>query len=104
MSIRTHSHHPRRSRQPFYAVSPFCHMPRLDRRRHAETRSGKIMRRVIAGISNFADVGDTTTPEAACPLEVISGELDQPKHERRLEPLSVHNSIILQIQHIRARD
>jgi acetyl-CoA synthetase len=26
-----------------------------------KTRSGKIMRRVIAGISNFADVGDTTT-------------------------------------------
>jgi acetyl-CoA synthetase len=26
-----------------------------------KTRSGKIMRRVIAGISNFTDVGDTTT-------------------------------------------
>jgi len=26
-----------------------------------KTRSGKIMRRVIAGISNFADVGDTST-------------------------------------------
>jgi acetyl-CoA synthetase len=26
-----------------------------------KTRSGKIMRRVIAGVSNFADVGDTTT-------------------------------------------
>jgi acetyl-CoA synthetase len=26
-----------------------------------KTRSGKIMRRVIAGISNFAPVGDTTT-------------------------------------------
>jgi acetyl-CoA synthetase len=26
-----------------------------------KTRSGKIMRRVIAGISNFSDVGDTTT-------------------------------------------
>ena len=26
-----------------------------------KTRSGKIMRRVIAAISNFADVGDTTT-------------------------------------------
>lgn len=26
-----------------------------------ETRSGKIMRRVIASISNFADVGDITT-------------------------------------------
>ena len=26
-----------------------------------KTRSGKIMRRVIASISNFADVGDVTT-------------------------------------------
>ena len=26
-----------------------------------KTRSGKIMRRVIAGISNFADVGDVST-------------------------------------------
>lgn len=26
-----------------------------------ETRSGKIMRRVIAAVSNFTDVGDTTT-------------------------------------------
>ena len=26
-----------------------------------KTRSGKIMRRVIAAISNFGDVGDTTT-------------------------------------------
>ncbi|HCF87646.1 MAG TPA: hypothetical protein DEV72_20870, partial [Ktedonobacter sp.] len=26
-----------------------------------KTRSGKIMRRVLAAISNFADVGDTTT-------------------------------------------
>jgi acetyl-CoA synthetase len=26
-----------------------------------KTRSGKIMRRVIAGISNFTDVGDTST-------------------------------------------
>ena len=26
-----------------------------------KTRSGKIMRRVIAGVSNFADVGDITT-------------------------------------------
>jgi acetyl-CoA synthetase len=26
-----------------------------------KTRSGKIMRRVIASISNFTDVGDTTT-------------------------------------------
>ncbi len=26
-----------------------------------KTRSGKIMRRVIAGVSNFTDVGDVTT-------------------------------------------
>ena len=34
---------------------------RLDRADMPKTRSGKIMRRVIAAISNFADVGDTTT-------------------------------------------
>jgi hypothetical protein len=33
-------------------------------------RSGKIMQRVIAGISNFADVGDTTT---LANLEIVDG-------------------------------
>jgi acetyl-CoA synthetase len=43
-----------------------------------KTRSGKIMRRVIAGISNFADVGDTSTlanPEVVDAIrEYVHGE------------------------------
>ena len=39
-----------------------------------KTRSGKIMRRVIAGISNFADVGDVST--LANP-EVVDGIREQ---------------------------
>jgi acetyl-CoA synthetase len=46
-----------------------------------KTRSGKIMRRVIAGISNFTDVGDITT--LANP-EVV----EQIKHHVQAEKLS----------------
>jgi len=45
-----------------------------------KTRSGKIMRRVIAGISNFADVGDTST--LANP-EVVDGIRDYVQGEKR---------------------
>jgi acetyl-CoA synthetase len=45
-----------------------------------KTRSGKIMRRVIAGISNFADVGDTST--LANP-EVVESIRDQVQNEKR---------------------
>jgi acetyl-CoA synthetase len=44
-----------------------------------KTRSGKIMRRVIAGISNFADVGDTTT--LANP-EIVDGIRHQVQTEK----------------------
>ena len=46
-----------------------------------KTRSGKIMRRVVAGISNFADVGDTTT--LANP-EIV----DQIRHQVQSEKVS----------------
>ena len=46
-----------------------------------KTRSGKIMRRVIASISNFADVGDVTT--LANP-EIV----DQIRHQVQSEKLS----------------
>ncbi len=46
-----------------------------------KTRSGKIMRRVIAGISNFTDVGDITT--LANP-EIV----DQIKHHVQSEKLA----------------
>jgi acetyl-CoA synthetase len=45
-----------------------------------KTRSGKIMRRVIAGISNFADVGDIST--LANP-EVVDGIRDYVQNEKR---------------------
>jgi acetyl-CoA synthetase len=45
-----------------------------------KTRSGKIMRRVIAGISNFADVGDVST--LANP-EIVDSIRDQVQSEKR---------------------
>jgi acetyl-CoA synthetase len=55
-----------------------------------KTRSGKIMRRVIAGISNFADVGDVST--LANP-EVVDQIRDQVQAEKKargedVQPLS----------------
>jgi acetyl-CoA synthetase len=47
-----------------------------------KTRSGKIMRRVIAGISNFADVGDTTTLSNAEIVEDIRHHVQSEKLAR----------------------
>jgi acetyl-CoA synthetase len=62
-----------------------------------KTRSGKIMRRVIAGISNFADVGDTTTlanPEVVDDIrhhvqseKVARGEVPRELSKQELEEL-----------------
>jgi acetyl-CoA synthetase len=62
-----------------------------------KTRSGKIMRRVIAGISNFADVGDTTTlanPEVVDDIrhhvqseKVARGEVPRELSPQELEEL-----------------
>ncbi len=56
-----------------------------------KTRSGKIMRRVIAAVSNFADVGDTTTlanPEIVDDIrhEVQSEKLARGEVPRELTP------------------
>ena len=56
-----------------------------------KTRSGKIMRRVIAAVSNFADVGDTTTlanPEIVDDIrhEVQSEKLARGEAPRELTP------------------
>jgi acetyl-CoA synthetase len=56
-----------------------------------KTRSGKIMRRVIAGISNFADVGDVTTlanPEVVSDIQhhVQSDKLAHGEAPRQLTP------------------
>jgi acetyl-CoA synthetase len=56
-----------------------------------KTRSGKIMRRVIAGISNFADVGDVTTlanPEVVADIRhrVQSAKIARGETPRDLSP------------------
>ncbi len=51
-----------------------------------KTRSGKIMRRVIAGISNFSDVGDTTTLANAEVVEEIRREVQSEKASRGQVP------------------
>jgi acetyl-CoA synthetase len=47
-----------------------------------KTRSGKIMRRVIAGISNFADVGDVSTLANPEVVDKIRDQVQKAKKER----------------------
>ena len=47
-----------------------------------KTRSGKIMRRVIAGISNFADVGDISTLANPDIVDQIRDQVEAAKKER----------------------
>src|SRR5437588_3400240 len=47
-----------------------------------KTRSGKIMRRVIAGISNFADVGDISTLANPDVVDKIKEQVERAKKER----------------------
>jgi acetyl-CoA synthetase len=51
-----------------------------------KTRSGKIMRRVIAAISNFADVGDTTTLANAEAVEDVRHRVQREKLARGQAP------------------
>ena len=51
-----------------------------------KTRSGKIMRRVIASISNFADVGDVTTLANPEVVEEIRHGVQSAKVERGEQP------------------
>jgi acetyl-CoA synthetase len=51
-----------------------------------KTRSGKIMRRVIAGISNFTDVGDITTLANPDIVDDIRHQVQSAKVERGEEP------------------
>jgi acetyl-CoA synthetase len=51
-----------------------------------KTRSGKIMRRVIAGISNFADVGDVTTLANPEIVDSIRHQVQSEKVARGDEP------------------
>jgi acetyl-CoA synthetase len=51
-----------------------------------KTRSGKIMRRVIAGVSNFADVGDVTTLANPEIVDQIQHQVQSEKVARGEEP------------------
>jgi acetyl-CoA synthetase len=63
-----------------------------------KTRSGKIMRRVIAGISNFADVGDVSTlanPEIVDDIrhhvqseKVAHGDVPRERSEKEREEMA----------------
>jgi acetyl-CoA synthetase len=57
-----------------------------------KTRSGKIMRRVIAAISNFIDVGDTTTLANPEIVEEIRQSVQAAKVERGIVPEGVPES------------
>ena len=62
-----------------------------------KTRSGKIMRRVIAAVSNFIDVGDTTTlvnPEVVDDLRV---EVQSAKVKLGQVPESVPESVLAEL-------
>jgi acetyl-CoA synthetase len=51
-----------------------------------KTRSGKIMRRVIAGISNFADVGDVSTLANPHIVDAIREQVQRKKEARGEKP------------------
>jgi acetyl-CoA synthetase len=67
-----------------------------------KTRSGKIMRRVIASVSNFADIGDVTTlanPEVVETIrhqvqsaKVAKGELPRELSEAEYEEIAKYGS------------
>jgi len=64
-----------------------------------KTRSGKIMRRVIASISNFADVGDTTTLANPEIVDSIRRQVQSEKVERGESPRELSAQ---ELQEIRA--
>ncbi|HEV2536527.1 MAG TPA: hypothetical protein VGU21_03335, partial [Streptosporangiaceae bacterium] len=51
-----------------------------------KTRSGKIMRRVIASVSNFADVGDITTLANPEVVDKIRDQVQSAKRAKGEEP------------------
>jgi acetyl-CoA synthetase len=63
-----------------------------------KTRSGKIMRRVIASISNFADVGDITTLANPEVVEQIRHEVQSSKHAKGEVPRELTETEIAEIK------
>ena len=62
-----------------------------------KTRSGKIMRRVIASISNFVDVGDTTTLANPEVVEAIRQQVQSAKVAAGAVPAGVPDDVIAEI-------
>ena len=63
-----------------------------------KTRSGKIMRRVIASISNFIDVGDTTTLSNPEIVEEIQQQVQSAKVAAGQVPKGVPQTVIDEIK------
>ena len=63
-----------------------------------KTRSGKIMRRVIASISNFVDVGDTTTLANPEVVEAIRQQVQSAKVEAGAVPAGVPDEVVEEIR------
>jgi acetyl-CoA synthetase len=63
-----------------------------------KTRSGKIMRRVIAATSNFADVGDITTLANPEVVEQIRHQVQSTKHARGEVPRELTETEIAEIK------
>jgi acetyl-CoA synthetase len=63
-----------------------------------KTRSGKIMRRVIASVSNFADVGDVTTLANPEVVEGIRHHVQRAKVDRGEQPRELTETELAEIQ------
>jgi len=63
-----------------------------------KTRSGKIMRRVIASVSNFADVGDVTTLANPEVVDVIRQHVQQAKVAKGDTPRELSETELAEIQ------
>ena len=63
-----------------------------------KTRSGKIMRRVIASISNFVDVGDTTTLANPEVVEAIRQQVQSAKVAAGAVPAGVPDDVVEEIR------
>ena len=63
-----------------------------------KTRSGKIMRRVIAAISNFADVGDITTLANPEVVDGIRHHVQKVKVERHEQPRELTETELAEIE------
>jgi acetyl-CoA synthetase len=63
-----------------------------------KTRSGKIMRRVIAAASNFADTGDITTLANPEVVEKIRHQVQSAKHAKGEVPRELSETELAEIR------